>query len=288
MTKSCAFLTLKDREGFYIYDHLLFEPLAKIGWSVKEIAWDETNIDWGAFDAVVIRSPWDYQNAPEAFMKVLEQIEKVTPLYNSVAICRWNMNKEYLGDLQEKGLQIVPTYWLDSLTEQAVIEVFAATEKNKIVVKPRVGANADDTFVLKAEKPETWQQPLEVFTDRKLMAQPFVESINIEGEYSLFYFGGEYSHAIVKRPADGDFRVQEEHGGQISKVEPDNDLVEAGKKAMEAIPETLLYARVDLVRLDDGSPAIIEIELIEPSLYFDQCPDSPEKFAAAFNKIVKV
>ena len=286
MSRNCAFLTLEDRTGFYIYDHLLFEPLAKLGWSVEEIPWNHHNIEWRRFDAVVIRSTWDYQIAPEKFLSTLEEIESVTKLYNPVDICRWNLNKRYLSDLQSKGVQIVPTYWLEGLNKRSIESVFQTSAAKRLVTKPLIGANADDTFVLKLKDSSSWKGAICVFADREVMVQPFIDSIQVEGEYSLFYFGGHFSHAIVKRPAEGDYRVQEEHGGIIRSANPAEDLVRAGSQAIEAIEKTLLYARVDLVRLESGQPALIEMELIEPSLYFEQCPNSAEMFAAQFDRIV--
>lgn len=288
MSSRCAFLTLEDRTGFYIYDHLLFEPLAKLGWLVEEVPWSRPNVNWSQFDAVVIRSTWDYQAAPDRFLLTLEEIERVTDLYNPVDICRWNLNKGYLRDLQSKGVQIVPTFWLEGLKKQSITSVFQTSSAKRLVVKPLVGANADDTFVLHLKDSESWNDAIGVFGDREVMVQPFVDSIQVEGEYSLFYFGGRFSHSIVKLPAEGDFRVQEEHGGNIRSVAPAEDLVRAGNQVIKAIGKTLLYARVDLVRLESGQPALIEMELIEPSLYFDQCPESAEMFAAQFDRIVGI
>jgi len=273
---------LEDRTGFCIYDHLLFAPLAELGWTVVEIPWNRPDADWASFDAVVIRSTWDYQKTPEKFLSTLEAIERVTRLYNPVAICRWNLNKRYLRDLQERGVPIVPTTWLEKLDEAALASLFSTLAAPRLVAKPLVGANADDAFVLKAREPESWVEALRVFADREVMVQPFVDSIVGEGEYSLFYFGGTLSHAIVKRPAAGDFRVQEEHGGIIRPLTPAEDLVRAGNQAIKAIGTTLLYARVDLVRLASGQPALMEMELIEPSLYFDQDPGSAATFTWQF------
>lgn len=285
MQRKCAFLTLEDRAGFYIYDHLLFEPLAKRGWLVEEIPWNRPNVKWDTFEAVIIRSTWDYQLAPENFLSTLEQIESVTKLYNPVDICRWNLNKRYLRDMQSRGVPIVPTHWLQGLARDSIESLFQTSAALRLVAKPLIGANADDTFVLGAEDPPSWNEAIYVFADREVMVQPFIDSIQSEGEYSLFYFGGRYSHAIVKRPAAGDYRVQEEHGGIFEPIDPDEDLVRTGSLAVEAIGQTLLYARVDLVRLDSGQPALIELELIEPSLYFEQGPNSAEMFAAQFNLI---
>ena len=286
MLRKCAFLTLEDRAGFYIYDHLLFEPLAKRGWQVEEIPWDRPKVEWDTFTAVIIRSTWDYQLAPEKFLSTLEMIERVTRLYNPVDICRWNLNKHYLRDMQSRGVQIVPTHWLQGLAKDSIESLFQTTTAMRLVAKPLIGANADDTFVLGAEDPPSWNEAIRVFADREVMVQPFIDSIQSEGEYSLFYFGGHYSHAIVKRPAAGDYRVQEEHGGIFVSIDPAEDLIYAGNSAVEAIGQTLLYARVDLVRLDTGQPALIELELIEPSLYFEQGPNSAELFAAQFDLIV--
>ncbi|MGI9535613.1 MAG: ATP-grasp domain-containing protein [Desulfocapsaceae bacterium] len=285
MSPKCAFLTLEDRADFCIYDHLLFEPLEKLGWSVEEVPWNHPNIDWERFDAVVIRSTWDYQNAPGEFLSTLAEIESVTSLYNPVDICRWNLNKRYLLDLQTKGVQIVPTHWLKRLKQRSIESIFQNSTAERLVAKPLVGANADDTFVLESKDSASWNEAICAFSDREAMVQPFIDSIEVEGEYSLFYFGGHYSHAIVKRPADGDFRVQEEHGGIIRPVNPAEDLVHSGNQAIEAIEKTLLYARVDLVRLKSGQPALIEMELIEPSLYFEQDPKSAEMFAAQFERM---
>ena len=286
MSRNCAFLTLEDRSGFCIYDHLLFAPLANVGWTAVEIPWNRPDVEWASFEAVIIRSTWDYQKTPGQFLSTLEAIEGVTTLYNPVAICRWNLNKRYLRDLQDRGVPIVPTYWLERLDEASLEALFSESAAPRLVAKPLVGANADDAFVLKSRETGSWVEALRIFADREVMVQPFVDSIVSEGEYSLFYFGGRLSHAIVKRPAAGDFRVQEEHGGIIAPVTPHEDLVRAGNQAIAAIGTTLLYARVDLVRLTSGQPALMEMELIEPSLYFDQDPNSAAIFAEEFTRMV--
>lgn len=279
---SCAFLTLEDPTDFCIYDHLLVDPLGRLGWSVEEVPWDRPGVEWGFYDAVIIRSTWDYQSAPDAFLAALASIESATRLFNPASICRWNLDKRYLQNLSDKGVSIVPTSWLDRLTPAYIETAFTRSGGDRLVAKPLVGANADDTFVLLANDRGSWDAAIEVFGRRELMLQPFVDSVQSEGEYSLFYFAGALSHAIVKRPAEGDFRVQEEHGGIIVPVNASRDMIEAAGTAIGALDQTLLYARVDLVRLADGQPALMEMELIEPSLYFEQCAGSAENFAKAF------
>ncbi len=285
--KRCAYLTMEDTTGFFIYDHLTFEPLAQLGWHAEEIPWNRNDVRWDEFDVVVIRSPWDYQNDPDDFLRVLTEIDASSArLENPLDIVRWNLQKTYLNDLQERGVAIVPTVWLCGLDNQKIADLYRTFNVDEIIVKPVIGANADDTFRLaKDQQPEQARAAVATFQDRPLMAQPFLHAIVDEGEYSLFYLGGEYSHCIRKVPKVGDFRVQEEHGGLISSAIADAELLTAGQKAIDAIGQQLLYARVDLVRLPSEQPVLMELELIEPSLYFPFGPQSLERFAAALDQL---
>ena len=162
----CAFLTLQNMDEFVAYDHLVIPPLGELGWSVVEIPWDQPGVDWTQFDAVVIRSPWDYQDRPDQFLQVLSAIESSgTRLLNPLSICQWNINKIYLRELESKGIQIVPTRWPEQLTSNALNECFERFACQKLVAKPTIGANADDTYVLQFESPETWNDALQVFSD---------------------------------------------------------------------------------------------------------------------------
>jgi hypothetical protein len=280
-----AFLTMDNMEGFFAYDYLAIEPLARRGWRVEEVPWRRP-VDWSDYALVVIRSPWDYQQDWESFLDVLTHIDRSSAcLQNSLQTVRWNIHKSYLRDLEQRGVPIVPTLWLDHLAEEELEEAFFEFNTPHIVVKPTVGANADDTFwISRADGDAGRARALSVFAHRELMAQPFVDSIVETGEFSLFFFAGEYSHAILKTPKRNDFRVQEEHGGVIVAIEPDDELAWAATHVMRALDEMPLYARVDLVRLPNGPLALIELELIEPSLYLSYDPGAPERFAQAIDR----
>ena len=275
------FLTMDAPEAFVTYDHAALEPLAARGWTVEMVPW-RASADWAAADLVVIRSPWDYQDAPADFLAVLAEIDAATRLDNPLSVVRWNLEKTYLRDLEAAGVPIVPTRWADGLRAQDLGAAFAVWDAEEAVAKPTVSANADGTFRL-ANKTGDWTEALAVLRDRPCMVQPFLQSVVEEGEFSVFAFQGEVSHAILKTPASGDFRVQEEHGGSIRTVEPSTELLMLTESALAAVPwpEPLLYARVDAVRLADGSLAVIELELIEPSLYFPYGSGSAERFADA-------
>ena len=216
-------------------------------------------------------------------MAVLESIDRSRArLENELKTVRWNIRKTYLKDLEDRGVRIVPTCWLRGLDRASLSRLFVTLNADRVVVKPMVGANADDTFLLDRDaRDDACAAALEAFSDRELMAQPFVESVVEVGEYSLFFFAGEYSHSILKTPKPRDFRVQEEHGGVIRSVEPVADLIAAAADVMRVLDSQPLYARVDLVRLSSGGPALMELELIEPSLYFAFDGESPERFADA-------
>ena len=200
-------------------------------------------------------------------------------MLNSKATCDWNINKRYLKELEDKGVQIVPTIWPENIDEQILIEAFEEFDADAIVVKPYVSANADNTFWLKKESfHDALPELQETFASRDAMVQPFMQSIVEEGEFSLFFFGDEYSHTILKTPKDDDFRVQEEHGGRLKTLEPEAKLLEQAREIMEKVNPKVLYGRVDLVRHGDAF-ALMELELIEPSLYFNMDPESPARFA---------
>jgi hypothetical protein len=153
-------------------------------------------------------------------------------------------------------------------------------------VKPVVGAGADGAFRLDIRAATEQADALEAYyAERALMAQPFLQTVVAEGEFSLFYFNGVYSHAVLTTPKAKDFRVQEEHGGVIRAVKPDVALRAAGDAALGAIDEAALYARADFVRSDDGSSFwLMELELIEPSLYLRMDEQAPKKFAEAIDQ----
>ncbi|MBK9153372.1 MAG: hypothetical protein IPM25_04025 [Chloracidobacterium sp.] len=279
MRRVC-FLSTDDLEGYTFDDDLAVGPLADLGWQAETVSWRDPAVDWNAFEAVVIRTTWDYQRDPELFLSVLGDIDSSSArLENPLRIVRWNLNKRYLKEMEERGCPIVPTIWGPEYSAESFKQWIDLLAVNELIVKPEVSATAENTFRLSSFDPALQA----VFEKRPFLVQPFMPSIVTEGEYSLFYFNGKFSHAINKRPADRDFRVQEEHGGIITAVEPNQTLRRAGDAAVGLIGEELLYARVDLVRDRDGF-ALMELELIEPALYFRMDTRAPYLFAEEFDR----
>jgi hypothetical protein len=279
--RQCAFLTAEALDGFVHDDDLAHEPLRELGWEVTTVPWSRPDQDWSRFEAVVIRSTWDYHKRLDEFLATLETIERSgARLANPLETVRWNARKTYLRDLADSGLPVVQTLWHASPDTDRIRRLFDELETDEIVLKPVVSASAYDTFRLHRDSDASGLAAL--FAGREVMAQPFLASIVDEGEHSLFYFGGELSHTILKSPKEKDFRVQEEHGGLIRAADPPTPLPDLGRRIVEALPVQPLYARVDLVRAGSGF-VLMELELVEPSLYFRIVPGSAERFARAFD-----
>lgn len=279
-----AFLSTDSLDAFVTYDALAVAPLAARGWAVEAVPW-RAAVDWGRWEAVVVRSPWDYQDHPAAFLDVLAAIDaSPAHLANPLGVMRWNLDKHYLQALAARGVPTVPTVWGERLTAADVAALHDLLG-GEVVVKPTVSANADGATRV---APGASAAPaVDALAGRAWMAQPFVPSVVAEGETSVFLFGGHASHAVLKRPADGDFRVQEEHGGTIRAVPLAPALVDAATRAVVACEaetgtgQPLLYARADLVRWQ-GAWVVMEVELVEPSLYFAYDDASADRFADAF------
>lgn len=284
--RRCAFLTMESLKGFVSDDELLLEPLARRGWTVEMVPWRRPDVDWSSYGVVLIRTPWDYWDDPQAFVRVLERVERSpAALFNPLELVRWNLEKTYLRDLEDRGVPIVPTRWGRNLGREDLPRLREELGSDDLVLKPAVGANASRLVrVGPTAGAGDEDRAIRALGDRAYLAQPFLPAVVEEGEFSLFYFGGEASHAVVKRPAASDFRAQEEHGGRILPVAPGSELADAGRRAMEAVRPVPLYARVDLVRTGTGTPAVMELELVEPALYFRMDPEAPERFALRFDR----
>ena len=267
-----------------IDDEHAIEPLTELGWQVSTVSWRQAEMAWSEFDAVIIRSTWDYWRDVPSFIATLERIDRETLLANRLDLVLWNLEKTYMRDLEEKGIAIMPTLWVNTLETDSFANFQSKLGASEIVVKPVVGANGEDVFrVSPNDTPERLGHIAARFRNRDCMIQPFMPNIITEGEYSLFFFAGQYSHAILKKPTESEFRSQEERGGQIHSILPEEKLLLCARQALETLSPSPLYARVDFVRNDMDDFVVMEFELIEPSLYLRMDPIAPIRFAAAIN-----
>lgn len=280
----CAFLTLDERGDFVIDDEHAIAPLAAIDWEVSTLSWRQSAIPWSRFDAVIIRSTWDYWNDVPAFLETLSEINRQTRLANPLDLVHWNLAKTYMRDLEGKGIGIVPTLWLDGLDKCSTAHCADRLGNAEMVVKPVIGANGQDAFRFsRDEDPARWAGIAARFPGRACMVQPFMRKVVTEGEYSLFFFNGVFSHAILKTPAANEFRSQEEHGAEVRAIVPEPGLLARAQQAIGALSTVPLYGRIDFVRNAAGDFDVMELELIEPSMYLRTDPSAPERFAQAID-----
>ena len=287
--KRCAYLTMREPGDFVTDYDVSYSAMAELGWRVDTVVWDEQGIDWDGYDAVYICTPWDYPDKLGTFLEVLEAIDRSSAcLVNDLSLVNWNLRKTYLQDLAERGGAVVPSLWHDEFDARAITDGFSVFATDTLVIKPQVGANATDTFVLpEPVAADRLEELAGIFSGRPFFIQPFIESVPDEGEYSLFYFNLEYSHAILKTPAAGDFRSQEEHGAKIRSIGPRPGLLAAGEAIMRLVEPQPVYARADFVRDRGERFLLMELELIEPSLYLRTDAGAARRFSAALDRHVR-
>lgn len=284
-----AFLTMEDTAGWSIDADLAFDPLADLGWQAEWLPWRTPNTDWHAWDAVYLAATWDYPDDPGAFLRVLESIAASRAiLVNDLEIVRWNIPKTYLRDLERGGARIVPSLWFERFADADLEQAFERFDTGRLIVKPVVSTNAHNTFLIDRNTLRLEKARLEmVFRCRAFVVQPFLSAVTSEGEYSLFHIGEGISHGIRKVPKSGDFRVQEEHGASITDAAPTPEMRAAAENAIGLVPAPALYGRCDFVRDSAGELCIMELELIEPSLYLRMHEAAPRRFAEAFDRHIR-
>ena len=270
-----------DNIGEYVSDdELAIGPLSSLGWMVETRSWRDMETDWSGFEAAVIRTTWDYHNHPDSFLESIRSIDAQTHLENPLELVEWNLRKNYLLDLKAMGVRIVPSVFEQGPVEESNFKAWQdQLDASELIIKPLVSATAGNTFRFS----ELTGDISDVFKNLDYIVQPLMKNILCEGEYSLFFFDGKFSHVILKKPAEGDFRVQEDFGGSNRPVSAPPRLIDSAKNVVNLIDPVPLYARVDFVREGGDEFALMELELIEPSLYFRMDKESPRRFAEAFD-----
>jgi len=249
--------------------------LERAGVEVEARPWTDPG-DLTGFDLALPLVAWGYHFDQPRWHGLLDRLEREgVPTANPVPLLRWNSDKRYLTELGESGISVIPTRLVEALDEAALAEA-RKDYGDTLVIKPPVSAAADGTYKLGPGDPLP-----ERSRGQTMMVQPFLPSVADEGEYSMMLFGGRFSHAIVKRPKAGDYRVQPHLGGSDARCDPPESAIELARAALAAAPAEAVYARVDMVRDKSGNLAVIELELIEPALWLQHAPDGGASFASA-------
>ena len=269
-------------EELFGEDELLRDGFAAQGMAAESVIWSRPDVDWSRYDAALIRSTWDYLDDREDFLRVLAQIEASScRLFNPLAAVRWNMDKRYLFDLEQWGAPIIPTFSVAGLDVGALRRKLAATGATAVVLKPTVGLGAAYVHRVPLDEVEGTLAKLRAERPRyDYLIQPFVDDVISEGEWSVVYFDRQLSHALLKKPAPDDFRVQGIYGGTIQPAAPSHDDLLQAEAMLAKLPFDLLSARLDFVRVG-GRLAVIEVELIEPIFSFNLVPQIIARLVAA-------
>ena len=284
-----ALVTFAEQPGLTTDDRRFADALVRHGVTAHAVAWD-AEVRWDGYAAIVLRSCWDYHRRLPAFLGWLDGLDAVgATVCNPVQVVRWNADKRYLRALEQRGVAVVPTRWCELLDAATLAEVLVDSGWDAAVVKPSVSASAQDTWRTSRSTAEEDEARFHALTARgTVLVQPFVAAITEVGEWSLVFIGGAYSHAVLKRPRSGDFRVQHEHGGYAVPAEPSATTILAAETALAAIGPSLgnegsapcLYARVDGC-IVDRTFVLMELELIEPALFLGEGPGAAERLATA-------
>lgn len=275
-----AFVTSNAAPQIHFDDIPLAAALQRRGVQPVAAAWSDPRVDWSTFDAVLMRTAWDYFKHYPQFLRWLDRMERDgIALRNPVALQRWNSDKHYLLELERGGVRIVPT---QVAAKQQLAAQLSARHGEELVVKPTVSGGAWHTVRGRAGDADLAQAIARLPDELDYLLQPFLPEILDAGEYSLMFFASGFSHAVCKRAAAADYRVQEEFGGRVDAVQPPAAVLAAARRALAVVAEIghreWDYARVDGV-VHRGDFLIMEIEMIEPRLFFTENPAAAEILA---------
>ena len=282
-----AFVTCRQLPDIHDDDGLAADVLRDRGIPVVSAVWDEPEADWRRYRCVVIRSTWDYHHHQDRYAAWLRRCaDDGVRLWNPPATVLANMNKRYLSDLEQRGVDVVPTEYLDVGHGQSLRGLLERRGWDRAVVKPAVSASAYRTWRTTTATADRDQAAFEEDSARhEVLVQPHVDEIATRGEWSLVFFAGQYSHATIKRPAAGDFRVQEELGGHSAPAEPPDHVIESARHILSLSPSPLLYARVDGIERGQRF-MLMELEINEPYLFLGSSPGAAVRFANAIASVV--
>lgn len=250
-------------------ESLIISRLLARGVKCRRVKWNDSQFDWGKCQLALFRSTWDYYEKLPEFLDWLNKTSAKIELINNRETILWNLNKKYLRDLENKGISVVRTCFFSKGEAVSPQKLFSMVDSQEIIVKPVVSGTAKDTYRLNSTNISALiPTVVDLFRQQEMMLQPFQQSILNDGEISLIVIGGKCTHAIKKTPKSGDFRVQDDHGGKVTPYFPSDEERRFAEVAINNCGYQVMYGRVDVVRSNQGNLAIMELELIEPELFF--------------------
>jgi len=273
-----ALVTCLDRPVIDADDEPLRSALLARGIGVVACAWDDPTVDWATLDLCVIRSTWNYHHRRDAFVAWAADVSTTTRLWNPFSLIQWNTHKGYLRDLEQGGIPIIPTLWLPRHSSVDLRAALTERRWDQAVVKPAISASAHKTILVTDGSLAEGQAHVDaLLVTKDAMVQPFVSSVRTSGERSLMVIDGALAHTILRRPK----LPPGEAGKWDVLITPEDDEVALAHAVLRLVSPAPLYARVDVVRDGEGQVRLMELELVEPSLFLTQAPTSAQRFADA-------
>lgn len=280
--KKIGLVSSKQYERKERDDLILAKSLENHGFDADIISWDDPRVEWESFSSLIFRSCWNYYYRFKEFLLWLSMVEKqCIKIWNPPDIVRWNVNKKYLLNLQNRGITVIPSIFIPAKSSIDISGVMEEKGWEYIVVKPAVGAASSGVIsITRAEAFKKQKNVQKLLQSNDILIQPFYDQIR-EGEWSFVFIGGRFSHAVLKKPGKNEFRIHP-HLGSTKYLEiPSPQLLSQVKKIYKAIGQKLLYARVDGIEID-GKFLLMEVELIEPYLFFCLYQPAADTMVQAF------
>lgn len=265
-------------------DRPLRAAFGELGVDVQDVVWSDPAVDWSRFDACLIRTTWDYVPRLQEFLAWTESTARQTRLFNEADTVRWNTHKGYLIELEGRGIPVVDTIWIERGSTADIADLVRECGWSKAFLKPAVGLSARGTIRFDADPPGCARAQAHLnasLVDVDFLLQPYVSTVETFGELSAVFIDGELTHTVRKIPVPGDYRVQDDHGGSDEPFDVTPEEAKLAHGVLGALGRRPLYARVDWLRDEAGSPRLVELELVEPSLFFRHSPQAAGKLARA-------
>lgn len=291
-----ALATRADLPSWEIDDRFLHAALERRGVAFERPVWSDPNVDWSRYAAVVIRTTWDYQDRIDEFLSWAARVAACTRLINPLPVIRWNTHKSYLRELEREGVPLAPSLWLARDETVELAPLLRERGWTRAFIKPLLGATARETLRFRVDRPDELAlaqrhvDRLVLDAHEDLVVQPYLDAVEREGELSGLFFAGRLSHGVRKVPVPGDYRVQDDFGAHDEPWTLDAGALALAERTFAALARVLerlgvagplLYARLDMLRLDDGELVLNELELVEPSLFLRHDPAAGERLAGA-------
>jgi glutathione synthase/RimK-type ligase-like ATP-grasp enzyme len=282
-----ALLTCEKLPELTVNDQLLIPELAKLNITATAEIWDNTAVNWSDFDYLIFRNTWDYFEKEAQFNLWLDQIENLgIKTLNSIDIIKNNKHKFYLREMEKRGVKILPTIFIDK-TDLLDVQKTMPSHWKKVVIKPAFSAGSYQTEVFELQDVQKINSDFKnIASEKELLLQEFMPEIQTLGETSFVFFNKKFSHAVNKKPVAGDFRIQVQFGGQYTLTQPDSELIEKAQQIVDIFTGELLYARVDGIVIENELH-LMEVECIEPDLYFNLSEGSLKRFVSAIVDLIK-